>query len=326
MKKNSSWVIAASEKALEKLKPLIDFRAARQPVCVLPNGVKQLLANPPSMLPENVEAVLVVGSSELSPQEALPGLYLNDGHKRQIPVGWLPDEGQRLVTYAKAHALALNRPKGNGPIILLGQWQDRFLKVARQTSKWFKRHAPSKTVFNWTADRICAPEMIRGLALGPAIAIYCGHGRSNGWAAYHGIRANHFNEPWPEPIGIMLALCCENASRQLKGISFAEELALRGVFVGALAATEETKYIDNQFLGRAFRTALGLNEVQTLADLIALADIPADFWKDSSYRFIGDPMAPLAGAETAHEQAAMVFAPAPDEELPPWPNDDLEEN
>lgn len=318
---NRPWVIAASSSALKELEPLLASRAARQPLCVLPDGVEQLLASPSSVLPHNAEAVLVVGPYNLSPQQALPGLYLHDGQGRQVPVGWLPDAGQRLSVYAQASTRALKRQTASGPLIILGQWEDRFLRVARRTSNWFTRHAPSQSVFHWTADRICARDMISGLALGPGMAIYYGHGRSNGWAAYHGVRASDFGEPWPEPIGAMLALCCENASRQQNAPSFAEELALRGVFAGGLAATTKTKHMDNRQLGRALCKSLGFNAVRTLAELIDQTDMPAGFWHKSPYRFIGDPTAPIAGAEKANEQAAMVFAPAPDDELPPWPDD-----
>jgi hypothetical protein len=159
--------------------------------------------------------------------------------------------------------------------------------------------------------------MLRGLAeSGPALAFYFGHGRPRGWAGYHGVRGEHFGGGWLEPMGALLALRCENASRWRTAMSFAETLALRGVFSGALAAGTKTRHEHNRRLGPMLCEALTTISVRTLGELVLA--LPEQEWVDTPYRFIGDPAAPLVAAEGAWARAARVFAPAPDAPLPPW--------
>jgi hypothetical protein len=321
MLKTSPWVIAAPTSALGRLAPLLAARAARQPLCILADGVGALLADPAAHLPPEAEAVLIVGPRPRAPRRMLPGLWLHDAAGRAVPVGWLPDAGRRLATYAAAAARVLERCGPAGPLVVLGQWEDRFLRVALRTVRWFRKHAPADPVFHWTADRLSRTDLLAGLAAGPGLALYFGHGRPRGWAGYHGVRAGHFAEPWPEPLGALLAICCENASRWRTSPSFAEELALRGVFAGALAATGKTLHEDNRRIGPALCEAHTDGSARTLCELVARAGLPEGFWTRTPYRFIGDPAAPLTGAAEAARHAARVFAPAPDEALPPWPEE-----
>jgi hypothetical protein len=314
---NAVWIVAGSESALAALAPLIAARKARQRVVVRVDGVEALLANRARNLPHGTEAVLVVGPRRVSPRRGLPGMFLIDAQHRRVPVGWLPDVGAELAEYAQAAARVLARPQMRGPVVVLGQWEDRFLRVGLRTARWFKRYEAGWPVFHWTADRISRENMLRGLSTsGPAVALYFGHGRPRGWAGYHGVRRDHFPPRWPEPIGGLLALCCENASRWRTAVSFAETLALQGVFAGALAAVTKTRHEHNRRIGPALCEALTSGGIHTLGDLVLA--LPAGEWSDTPYRFIGDPAAPLVGAAEATLRAASIFAPAPDDPLPPW--------
>jgi hypothetical protein len=329
MTRQTPWVIAGSASALAALEPLIAARRKVQRVVELRDGVDALLENPAALLPRDTEAVLVVGRRSVSPRRGLPALFLTGAHGRRVPVGWLPDVGEELTDYARAAARVLDRvlhggsnrhalrPAGGDPIVVLGQWEDRFLRVGLRTARWFERHSGGWSVFHWTADRISRENMLRGLAdTGPALAFYFGHGRPRGWAAYHGVRSEHLAGPWPEPMGALLALCCENASRWRTAVSFAERLALRGVFAGALAAVTKTRHERNRRLGPAFCEVLTARPIRTLGELVL--SLPEHEWTETPYRFIGDPAAPLVAAEGAGARAARVFAPAPDAVLPPW--------
>lgn len=312
-----SWVAAGSPAALTALAPLIAARRARQRVDEFVGGADALLANPARHLPRRTEAVLIVGPRRVSPRRGLPGLFLKDAEGRRVPVGWLPEVLPDLATYAEGAARVLARPVAKGPVVVLGQWEDRFVRVGLRTSLWFQRHNAGWPAFHWTADRISRENMLRGLAeCGPALALYFGHGRPRGWAGYHGVRRDHFTVPWREPMGGLLALCCENASRWRTDLSFAEALALRGVFAGALAAVTKTRHEHNRRLGPALCEALTVGLVRTLGELVLA--LPQEEWANTPYRFIGDPAAPLASMEKAVERATAVFAPAPDDALPPW--------
>jgi hypothetical protein len=324
------WIIAGAPAALAAMAPLIAARRARQPVLELTGDVERLLARPARHLPPGTEAVLVIGSRRGSPRRTIRGLFLRDAAGTRVPLGWLPDAGPELAVYARAAARVLERAavpssdaaraepaRARGPVIILGQWEDRFLRVSLRTARRLARPAPGGVAaFHWTADRISRLDMLSGLACGPAAAMYFGHGRPAGWAGYHGVRGEHFAEPWPEPIGALVALCCENASRSGVRLSFAETLALRGVVAGALAAVAKTRHDHNRRLGPALCEALVASPPGTLAEwLLAL---PAEEWERTPFRFIGDPAAPLLAAPFALERAAKVFAPAPGDELPPW--------
>jgi hypothetical protein len=311
------WVVAGSAGALAALAPLMAERRKRQPVLGLVDGAEAVLRDPAPILTREVEAVLVVGPRRRSPRQMLPGLFLRDRAGRRVPVGWIPDVGDGLAVYAEAAARVLRRARGAGPIIVLGQWEDRFLRVGLRTVRWFERSGRTPPVFHWTADRISRENMLRGLAeCGPAVAFYFGHGRPRGWAGYHGVRRDHIPRPWSEPMGALLALCCENASRWRTDLSFAEVLTLRGVFGAALAAVTKTRHEHNRRLGPALCEALTTQPVRTLAGLVAA--LPEDEWEQTPYRFIGDPAMPLSAAAEAVARAAAVFAPAPDEPLPAW--------
>jgi hypothetical protein len=323
MRSLRAWVIAAPASVLASLQPLLDARARRQPVLVLKDRVDEVLANPAAFLPANAEALLIVGPSRRGPRRTLPGLWVSDREGNNVPVGWLPACVPRLHNYATAAARTLGRVGRTGPLVVLGQWEDRFLRVALRTSRWLGKYSSAPPVFQWTADRISRPDMIEGLTCGPGVAMYYGHGRASGWAGYHGVRADHFSPVWTEPIGGLLALSCENASRRYGRLSFAEELVLRGVCAGALAGAGKTSHRDNRELGPALCEALIAGTAETLADLIFAAKLPENFWHRTPYRFIGDPAAPLYGAENSIQKAGRVFAPAPDDVLPPWPDEFL---
>jgi hypothetical protein len=316
-----AWVVAAPPAAVAALAPLLQVRRARQPVVVLPAAAEAVLADPAAHLPPGTAALLVVGPARRSPRRLLPGLWVADAAGRRVPVGWLPALPGRLATYAAAAARVAARRTPPGPLVILGQWEDRFLRVALRTSRWFERNGAGIPAFHWTADRLSRTDLIAGLACGPGAALYFGHGRPNGWAGYHGVRGEHFPDPWPEPAGALLTLCCENASRARRGLSFAEDLALRGVCAGMLAATAKTRHEHNRLLGPALCEALTTRAPATLAELVAGAEVPPGFWSRTPYRFIGDPLAPLAGAPDAAVRAARVYAPAPDAVLEPWPDE-----
>jgi len=324
MSSNRPWVIAAPTALLAPLAPLLSARAARQPVIVLESSIEAILADPGAHLPAHAEALLVVGPPRRGPRRSLPGLWVHDAVGSRVPVGWLPGIPSRLSAYAAAAARVLARPPRTGPLVVLGQWEDRFLRVALRTSRWFEKQRSSPAVFHWTADRVTRNDMIEGLGFGPGLALYFGHGRARGWAGYHGVRIEHFPALGAEPLGSLLALCCENASRQGGRLSFAEDLVLQGICAGALAAAGKTRHEDNRQLGPALNEAMTARHPKTLASLVDGADLPPGFWEKTPYRFIGDPAASLAGAVGATEAASLIFAPAPDDPLPPWPDEDLD--
>lgn len=312
------WVVAGPAAALARLAPLVAAHRCIRPVVTLPDPPDDWIARSREHLPAGAAAVLAVGPGRLTPRRALPGLWLPDAAGGRVPAGWLPAVGEGLATYAAAAARALARAAAERAIVVLGQWEDRFLRVGLRTQRWMEKHDADTPTFLWTAERIGRSDMLSGLAHGPALAIYFGHGRPRGWPAYHGLRHDHFPKPWPEPVGALLTLCCENASRWRTSLSFAERLALAGVAGGILAAVTKTRHEDNRRWGPALCEAYTRHRPATLADLVARSELPPALRDGGPYRFIGDPLAPLAGATDSVRRLAEVFAPAPDDPLPAW--------
>jgi hypothetical protein len=207
-----------------------------------------------------------------------------------------------------------------GPLVLLGQWEDRTLRLARQTLANFADTASRLPIFRWTAERIMRQDMLAALRAGPGIALYFGHARPRGWAGYHGVRAHHLPEALGEPLGVVLSLTCHTANRHQASLSFAESMALSGLCAASLGATRKTVHIENGFLAHKICRTLAGTSIDVLGDLLLQSDLtPAECAGD--YRIIGDPLANLRGAREALEHCRSVFAPAPEDALPPWDTD-----
>ena len=329
-----TWLVVGSAPALAALKPLCDAHRKQRPVRVLPAddtqpdalsaiGAHGALA-PLDGYPElrDVAAVLVVGEARRPPRHGLPGLFLHDDTGRRVPAGWLPDVPQRLGDFAQAAAKVVRRAKARlprGPLVLLGQWDDRTLVLARQTESAFENVPCPVPVIRWTAERLVQMDMLHALRCGPGLAIYFGHGRPRGWAGYHGIRAQHLREALGEPLGAILSLTCHTANRWQVALSFAEEMVLSGLCAASLGATAKTVHLDNGCLTNNLCSKLSDTAVATLGELL-LATPLNDAQAFGTYRVIGDPLAPLLGAKDSLAKARAIFAPGPDDALPPLPD------
>jgi hypothetical protein len=150
----------------------------------------------------------------------------------------------------------------------------------------------------WTAYEVDRDTVALRLGRGPGLAVYVGHGRPVGWVGYAGLRAHHL-EP-DEPVGALVSLTCQTASRRRTGLSFAEALPLRGVAAATLGAVGPTLHTANaRWALRLTRAAATAATVGELIAAIAPHDPAA-----ASYRLIGDPTAPLADAAPFDQQEA----------------------
>ena len=119
-------------------------------------------------------------------------------------------------------------------------------------------------------------------------------------------------------LGVLVALGLAMAAADPHGLFGAQGYVV-AVFCGVmLAAVTKTRHEDNRRWGPELCEAFTEKSPATLAELVAGADVAPRFKTQTAYRFLGDPLMPLAGAEGATRSATHVFAPAPDEALPPW--------
>lgn len=308
---DDAWGLIAPRAAIPLLGPLIRAHARRRPVRVveretLPSAVEL------SALVVGMAGALLVGDRRRAPRSVLPGPFVAAADGRDVPVGWLPwTEDAALERFGHSAARVLRRAGAVGPLALLGQWDERYLRLAeRMAAHLHEGERALVPAVRWTADRLTRADLLRGLQLGPGLAIYFGHGRPNGWAAYHGLREHHLAGWQGEPLGALLSVTCYTASRWRVGVSFSEGVVLRGIAAAALGAVAPVKHVDNMRwmvgLGQALR---GGADTLGAALLEAVPDEPR---ARSAYRILGDPLAPLVGARRAEQRTASVYAPAPD--------------
>lgn len=257
---------------------------------------------------ETTDAVLLAGSARRAPATVVAGPFVTDRSGRRVPVAWLPLTGRANTRrFAATAARVQRRAREQAAVAVLGQWQPRYLRVADRIEALL---APRLRTLRWTGDVLGRDDTVRSLGSGLGLAMYVGHGRPVGWVGYHGVRAHHFERAWAdpaapgEPLGAVLSLCCRTASRRRVGLSYAEALPLLGVAAASFGAIGDTLHTDNT------RWAVGLCDAlaagaQTVGELIARG-APASPAAASSYRLIGDPMAPLSGTLRGLARAAGV--------------------
>ncbi|MCB1856912.1 MAG: hypothetical protein KDI63_01485 [Gammaproteobacteria bacterium] len=299
--------VAAAAKALEALSPLLEtyrrrfnLRLVETPGEV-PDPVRQ------RQLAGGADAMLLVGSRRRSPRTVLPGPFLEDSRGRRVPTGWLPEVGEvPLKRFAEAAARLHERSTNPGQrvVAVLSQWNPKYLHLANRIEELLAADPTATAVMGWSGDQLTRDDLMRGLDCGLAAAIYVGHGRPVGWVGYHGTRAHHFQGNAGHPLGVMFSLCCATASRKRTGLSFSEALPLMGRAAASFGAVEATLHADNT------RWALGLCQAvrqggQTLAETLLLA-LPTSASAIRGYRILGDPLAPLAAAPGALQQAVTI--------------------
>ncbi len=299
--------VVASSMALTALEPLLEKYRQRFLLQIIETQSEVPEWPLLRQLVSQTDALLLVGARKRSPRTVLPGPVIESLDGRWVPVSWLPEVDMvSLKTFAEASAQVHQRlaESNQTAMAVLSQWNPKYLNLAHRIEDLLDGRREENAVFSWAADQLIRDDLIQGLECGLAAAFYVGHGRPVGWVGYHGTRAHHFNTGTGEPLGALLSLCCSTASRKRTGLSFSEALPLLGKTAGSFGAVKATLHADNT------RWALGLCQAinqgaATLGELIVKA-MPTSDNALSSYRIIGDPMAPLVAAPNAYHQAQQI--------------------
>lgn len=305
--------VLGTRRALAALAPLRDaYTRTATVICV---ALAAALPPPTDLahLAADADAVLLVGPRRRSPRTVLPGPALTAPGGRRVPAAWLPDVGtgplsRFAVTAARIHA---RPPAPAGPTVaLLAQRSRRYRDLSARIERLLTDGAVTRV--RWTADEVVRDDLARGLACGPACALYVGHGRPVGWVGYRGVRAHHL-DGMAEPPAVVLSLTCLTASRRRVGLSFAEALPLQGSAAAVLAATSPTRHLWNARWALRVTGALAAGAA-SVGEVVATTQPLGDAAR--SYRLIGDPLAPLADAPGAADRAAahtaaVTFPPLP---------------
>lgn len=256
-------------------------------------------------LSKGMDAVLLIGSRKRSPRTVLKAPFLHRPDGKTIPTSWLPVRDSGCVQRFTSIAATVQRRKRQLPsIALLSQRHPRFISLAGRVAEILRGHDHNYPTFEWTSDLLLREEMIRGLGSGLGLAIYFGHGRPIGWVGYYGLRINHFENTGRQPLGALISLCCQTASRKKVGISFAENIVLKGIASASLGAVSDTLHSDNTRW--AVRICNSLKDrPSTIGDLVVLAK-PLQSSSFEAYRLIGDPFAPLSAPIVGVEIANTI--------------------
>jgi hypothetical protein len=108
----------------------------------------------------------------------------------------------------------------------------------------------------------------------------------------------------PQPMGLVLSLCCRTASRRKVSLSYSEALPLMGVAAASFGAINDTLHTDNTRWAVGVCDAL-VNGASSVAELLLRA-APASPVALASYRLVGDPLAPLFSNSQAVRRAQRV--------------------
>jgi hypothetical protein len=253
-----------------------------------------------------LRAVLAVVPRARAPRTLLPGPTVRDADGRLVPVGLVPyrDEAS-LARFARAARTVHARSRGahERTVAILGQRTPRARDLASRIERNALRHS-DRLLLRWTADEMMQEDLVAGMGLGLAMAVYVGHGRPKGWTAYRGLRAHHL-EDLPEPVGAVISLTCLTASRRRTGLSFSEALVLQGSAAATVGAVRPTEHRLNARWAVHLSHWIG-GPARTVADLVTGVAGLADTAR--LYRIIGDPLAPLLDAPGAHAQARRLTA------------------
>lgn len=249
-----------------------------------------------------LDAALLVGPPRRAPSTGVPAPFVRDGQGRRVPVAWLPFAGQGELGVFADRAASVHRRRASGPAAaLLAQWAPQYLRIVDRMKAILG--VAGAGAFRWSGDGLTREMMLDAVGSGIGLALYVGHGRPVGWVGYHGVRAHHFAGTG-EPLGAVVSLCCQTASRKRTGLSYAEALPLRGVAGASFGAVRDTLHADNT------RWAVGLcralvEGAETLGELVARA-APLSASALAAYRIIGDPLVPVRSSAEALERASRV--------------------
>jgi hypothetical protein len=247
------------------------------------------------------DALLVTGPPRMAPRQALPGPFVTAPDGRRIPAGWLPLETAGVGRFCAALTRVHRRRRERRSVAVLGQWHPRYLRLASRIGALLE---PVATPWQWTSDVLDRDDLGKAMGAGLGLGIYVGHGRPIGWVGYRGLRAHHLDDFAGEPLGSLVSLCCETASRRRTRLSFGEAIPLAGVAAASVAAVGPTRHTDNT------RWAVGLCQALvdgagTVGELI-VRSAPRRAESVAAYRIIGDPLAPILSDAAADRRARRV--------------------
>ena len=110
-------------------------------------------------------------------------------------------------------------PRASGRLRCSGNGTRASCRLADRMEVRLGESGAALETLRWTAETVTRAHLVRGFRYGVGVAVYFGHGRPEGWAGYHGLRARHLAEAGGEPLGAVLSVTCLTASRWRTGLA-----------------------------------------------------------------------------------------------------------
>lgn len=262
-----------------------------------------------------VDRVLLVVPRRRGAAGTTPGPVLRLGD-RWMPVGALPaDRPEQLAAWCTAaygRRSAAVRELAHGPVVA-AMGIDRFLAP---TQRWLDElSAAGLDPVDRRASCTRREELAAGLAAGPDLVLYLGHGHHLGWCGYQGLRWHHL-PPQQQATGTVIALACATLAQPGGQLGFGSRLVAEGRAVACLGAARPLPIADLVALGDGLVRCLIAGRhgraapVHTLGALLVLLsraaagdgpvavelpDVAGVARAVRGLRIVGDPAAPLGG-------------------------------
>lgn len=250
--------------------------------------------------------MVLVAPRVRGPRRCTPAVVVGDN-----PVGIvLADHHDHVMPEVAA-------PDPEAPWVVAAMGKDVFLEA---TETWQARLvAGGRRAIDLRADRARRSDLLAGLAAGPRVVLYAGHGRARGWAGYQALRWHHFGRSAPtsggariahpatdgEPsgsdddvsvraCGLVVAFACGTLSRPRGTWPFGAQLVAAGRARAYLAPASRVVTARARALGDIVVDLLATTRPATAGEFVmaieaAVADQPAAARAWATFRLVGDP-------------------------------------
>ena len=266
-----------------------------------PYGLTHLLPN------LGVEAAVLVAPRRRGSRRLLPGPVVAG-----VPVGIV--QADRCGSLPSLSGC----PDPTAPWVVAAMAKDVFL---RASDDWAMRLVAVHHAIDLRADRARRDDLLEGLAAGPGVVLYAGHGSPRGWAGYQALRIEHvMNSRLSEggregaPAGVVVAFACKTLARHRGRWPFGSSLVEAGAARAYLAPATTVFTTDAERLAEivvellvelrvkldplANRDGDGSTGPLRVCDLMCLIEhrtmqdaAARRAW--ATFRLIGDPLTPL---------------------------------
>jgi len=245
----------------------------------------------------NASAVMLIAPKRCSPQKALPGPMIAG-----LPAGLMPaDQPEDLEAWLTARRKNTGSGAGVG---IMAMWRRSYLSLGARFHQWLETggYGAVGEIEDWFANQMSCHEVCRRIAAGARLALYLGHGRSEGLSAYLGLRWNDVvAERKFQPCRSMIAFACETVKRESR-LPFGCRMVCSGRALSYFGSTAAVLLRANAQLASLAGRQFAAGRVRNLADLVRELDaitrtsprLQTAHQALQTFRIIGNPLEQFA--------------------------------